>query len=266
MESSGKRIKIDTFDNDEEAETFLDFAAQDALGLLPEMWVKILSENPQLSVHDISRMCKLNTMFRNMCRSGLIWDKIYIRQFGTEALKRATKQMPDDARARLLTHRMETYILPNISDTIGDEHSIEFSLDEDVSGGIYIRQYSSGRFSMLVSIEFKKDVLDRVVDTFSENLKSISDDWLSYTPIGGVYSWDLTTEEHLTFDELLRHRRMVIYFMLSLGFQPTGLNLNEKRQVFTGDKCDVCQVEPARYKCDTCEEAVYCSEECWKSR
>ena len=82
MERGQKRVKTHDFENDEEAEVYLDSFLLGKPELPLEMWVKILSGNPALSIQDIQRMCRVNSLFKQMCDTGIVWDHIFIRQFG----------------------------------------------------------------------------------------------------------------------------------------------------------------------------------------
>ena len=84
MERATKRVKKHNFENDEEAEAYVDSLLLGKPELPLEMWVKILSSNPALSLQDIQRMCHVNSLFEQICDSGLVWDEIFRRQFGKE--------------------------------------------------------------------------------------------------------------------------------------------------------------------------------------
>lgn len=83
MEPPFKRCN---FSSDEEAAIYV--ASWDSLPV--EVWVKILANNPGLSVHDIQHMCSASKKFREQCDGGggWIWNEIFIRQFGKDAFER----------------------------------------------------------------------------------------------------------------------------------------------------------------------------------
>jgi len=105
MERPIKKVKTHGFQSDQEAQTYIDYALR---GGIPDrnVWILILSNNPELSVQDISRMCRVNSFFKSLCDSGEVWDKIFVRQFGTETLDQARKMFPQEPLLRLMTWRV----------------------------------------------------------------------------------------------------------------------------------------------------------------
>jgi len=92
-ESFLKRSKTRTFDTDEDVEEYLED----------------LVNNPTLTVPEIKKMCRVDPRVEAACANGAIWDRIFIRQFGTASMEKAKMEGLDHPLKRLLTWRYVEY-------------------------------------------------------------------------------------------------------------------------------------------------------------
>jgi hypothetical protein len=77
-----KRAKTHDFRNEDEANAYI--ADTKFNGTPKDVWLEIMTSNHRLSVRDIRVMCSANVTFRDLCATGIVWDKIFIKQFGLD--------------------------------------------------------------------------------------------------------------------------------------------------------------------------------------
>jgi hypothetical protein len=259
MDPSVKRIKTHGFENDEDAQRFMAAAhlgPADMGGLLKENWIHILTQDPELSVDDILRMCSLNKRLKALCDTGIIWDEIYKRQFGLEDFAQALVDMramgPEDgpesrvALARLFTRRYELmmdhhiYRGDSFADKAGSSLRITGNCDPTVIPPYFIN----------VSTKRDAHVISLMVNCLQR--RNIKIDVLS--------PYLLEPAEGLGQSELKTGHRTAVFCAMLLGFFPRGMPRNNLFRV--GDPlCSVCG-DAASHQCDRCS-LPYCGNECF---
>lgn len=114
-EQPKKRVKESGFETDDEAKKYIKTLKKGYPTLSKGVWMLLLSNNPELSIGDIQRMCRVNKYFKALCAERVIWDKIFNRQFGHEALQQAKKEELNEPLARLVAwRRVAVYHKKNI--------------------------------------------------------------------------------------------------------------------------------------------------------
>jgi hypothetical protein len=108
------------FTSTKDAEGYLILTGYETLP--KNLWLEVLASNPLLSVSDIRKMCTASTEFNALCSTGVVWDRIFIKQFGNARfleVRDATRgeaseglSVERDALLRLLAARTEKYSGP----------------------------------------------------------------------------------------------------------------------------------------------------------
>lgn len=81
MERQLKRVKTHSFENAQEAQSYLDFVTRKGLlPLTPDLWFYIMLQNDQLSLRDVEALCSLNKDFHALCKQKEIWRKMFEKQ------------------------------------------------------------------------------------------------------------------------------------------------------------------------------------------
>lgn len=81
MEGGSKRVKTHSFENPQEAQSYMAFVTRK--GLLPltaDLWLRIMIQNEDLSLRDVEMLCSLNRDFRAICKEKEIWKQLFEKQ------------------------------------------------------------------------------------------------------------------------------------------------------------------------------------------
>ena len=254
MERATKRVKTHGFENDDEAEAYLDSLLLGIPELPLEIWVKILSSNPALSVQDIQRMCRVNSLFKQMCDTGIVWDEIFKRQFPGE-LAQIRNEFPDpepvgngenvgkNALLRLLATRISK--LPHqLQD--GYNHIVFWSIGKE---GIKLRYElfaASGAHVILLNPS-ELSILNEIENIFR------SVEYTEFVRTRIAFIWKVIRINPET-------SRKLIMVGLKHGLLPFW---NTEHMVYLGSTifCSNCETE-AFYKCGGCHQQYYCGQDC----
>jgi len=284
MERATKRVKTHDFENDEEAEFYLDALLLGDPFLPVDIWVKILSENSELSVQDIQRMCRVNSKFKQMCDTGLIWDKIFIRQFGNATFDRVSKftSVVDGKHIslrRLIAYRIVTNI-DNVPWTM--KRGLVVYGYKYYSMSLEIHKYDYYRIDVTVQRVKDPNIVKKYYDIvfddinygigyFMEDIsrvirKSMRSHEIEWNAWDGEEYWE-------GYTILGNHRNPMRQTKLLMRLLGDGWIYNpeegDKKNIYTGTPilCFTCN-SIARYACGKCQKQFYCGQECaekeWK--
>jgi len=237
--------------------------------LSPDLWEYMLYNDKTLSIRDIQHMCSVNRAFREMCKDGKIWQRIFVRQFGREWFAQALREQADDkwyasrnetqAERRLytlMTWRVYRSILDiNAYWQIGDP-ATAFELSHE---RISVDAHAVKLFfpmetdrSVLVSdvVHLMEPVAQKDIATDEDD-----DDTLLYT-------WVVeraTRNAEPLFPESLE--RKLIFAGLAAGLRTVYPALR-KESLGSPLLCARCGQEAVDYRCGGCKTAYYCSDAC----
>jgi len=269
MESATKRVRTHDFQNDEEAEAYIDSLLFGKPQLPLEIWVKILSSNPALSVQDIQRMCRVNSLFKELCDTGIIWDEIFKRQFGLRAFRDARTQMPDDSLARLFTIRFMKIMSPQS----GDGRSYMWKLDSPNKGKLQFQFEASEITNFGDGNDYREIQMDFLAKSYGpkdfEFVQQFARDLIDHTfidrfPIiwqdGGIYvAWSFKAFVDSDFEQP-NFEQWIVYYLFKHKYYRKGGGEYVVRKMQLG-QCVICD-EIAEYVCGKCKDQLYCGQEC----
>jgi hypothetical protein len=275
MQDSGKRIKTHgpLGESDDEARRFMastHIGPTDMGGLLKENWIHVLTQNPELSVDDILRMCRLNKRLKALCDTGVIWDEIYKRQFGLEDFAQALVDMhamgPEDgpeskvALARLFTRRYELmrertpYTNLLFADRT-DGAIMVYLWSTKVAGTSVFRINQYG-----LNMETRTNDQIRMINRLQKH--NVKIEQIAYTLMTGPAG--------LSQAELITGYRKIVFCAMLNGFFPRGESDEDTRTLRVGNNaareplCAACG-GAALHQCDRCG-STYCGDECFDAR
>lgn len=275
MERVVKRLKSWFFDTDEEAKEYIESLTFGNPNLPKDVWVQILSSNKNLSVQDIQRMCRVNSDFNELCRSGIIWERIFIRQFGQEEydkMKRIFADVQDPLKPllMLLTRRyyepiLPPYYPPTVNRFLLNifEQPLTFIIIHDFEDRYLEIQlfYEAGsqtdfqRFkSRLTETDFSKlkMILWRLVGALGIKEYNIDGtEW--FQRLTKIYWKYYSTDDTLILK--------CIYHLFSVGTTPTMTNKN----IYVGTQICASCAQPASSVCGRCRQVAYCDKECQRA-
>lgn len=229
-----KKAKTHDFETDQEAASYL--------GMFPvEVWINILSVNPNLSVKDIERMCRVNSVFKDLCDSGIIWKRIFMRQFKVnnaeyerimdEGIYISPLNLLMTWRIYNENHSRHTYLT---NPELGVEITIEkYNGDGDDDDNDNNNEYH-------VSVEGYANASDDL----RENLLLILGN--PHSVYNNERVWRFDPPDPFVF-------RAVIATALAHGLRTMW------ETEYVG--CNVCGIE-AQYACGDCQESAYCNVGC----
>ena len=292
MEPTTKRVKRRDFKNEEEAEEYLQKEFPDWLQLPVEIWVKILSSNPALSVQDIERMCnvmrKNASWFGEMCDSGIIWDDIFKRQFGRETFERVKRftlsvRGPKVSLRRLMAYRIVV---------AGTNNNFSWEMKKGLRGydGNKIVYWSiTIRFSK--GYEYRFDITADELPVW-DAFKYAKSSALVFVPAdysisgymtdigreiedimqGSKIDWRVDDEswEGASYYGTIPYRKRqtkLLMELLNMGLR--YIPKTDDKNIYTGSLvlCQNCQ-NIAKYACGECQKKFYCGQKCaqkdWK--
>lgn len=111
MEISPKKAKTHNFKSNEEASAYMKEMAA-LLGPLPSsVWAYILSNNLELTLRDVERMCSLNTKFQDICKDERVWENILEKELERSPLqwKTASNVLDDMYSAKEIVFMMRVF-------------------------------------------------------------------------------------------------------------------------------------------------------------
>ena len=253
-------VKTHNFENEDEAKTYVYDILTGKPELPTDVWVQILSNNSELSIKDIQQMCKVNIMFKEICDTGAIWDKIYMRQFGLEAFKLARAKMPKDSLARLFTTRFMNMMSPGPRKGLdytwklvsNDPKPITFKFTATAIDAANTRAYSFEFINRSFS-QYQFEFIQQFIDTLVQNtsvrkMPSIHEDRDIYI------SWIIGRRNKADFEE------WIIYYLFKHNYSYKG----DKKYIVDHmqmGQCVVCKQE-AEMLCGACKQQWYCGNEC----
>lgn len=285
LEMATKRVRTHEFANNEEAVEYLDSLLLGRPELPLEVWIKILSINTELSVSDIKMMCSVNSHFKALCNSGIIWDAILKRQFNDNPnlVQKIFQEIPDDGDFNTPLYRLMTLRVTMNPDPSLRAKSWVFrkgSLDrgDKVIHFLKARLYKQQLLRQLAEnvLEFRLYDITRRGDSMASkhNLKNyISDLTINQTGlkflmepridlnmIEETSTWFWKGMEGIQTSTTSGGRRM-IYNLLRDGW----IASNHEEVALTGDAvdCIICGSQ-AKSACGRCGSVYYCGLECAK--
>jgi hypothetical protein len=221
---------------------------EESLENLPlEIIVKMLSENPEISVDDIQAMARTSTRFREIVDSGMIWRAIFRRQFGSQEFNRMTRKYPFPSLMILLMVR----------------RFIEYSrlyINERWRQVAHWFSHKTLRTDCVLYVSFEKiEVLCQAPPGFNS---AIFNDFIievvklpyHYSITSRAQETDRFRIEILAFTDELFEKLCIILF--------THFKLNDryaKEGVYLGS-C-ICS-KPAQFREDGPDGKLFCSEQC----
>lgn len=279
MKSFTKRTKTHNFENDAEAAEYVHDLLKGTPTLPRDLWIQILSSNPQLSVQDIQAMCRVNKAFQELCDSGLIWDKIFQRQFGLEKWKE-WKEWDEE----YLQKYYPGINYPNIKSSIpllklmtarvlfGHDSSnwMKRSWKLRTPSGWFVMYTAPGvsapansisirpvfHFTVAVPLYFDRGDSTRITQRIRAVIQRHPDFTAVVSRLADSTFLILHQDLHDSFTRSESFESAVIFDLLSTGAR-TGSNLE-----FVG--CTLCSA-PALFTCKGCTQTFYCGETCASS-
>lgn len=208
-----------------------------------DIWVQILANDKTLSVIDIMYMCSVNKRFRDLCQRGLIWEKIFIRQFGVKHFQNIQKIQEKDqwfeqlnlqyARKMFITLMAErvrtiqdmgdeiTYWYIDIDTPQQNRVALYHSLDESI--------YTESNHFLMLTIHYKSRSSDPIFESLLQFI-SVTLGMHEYRTTEGrpsgphsryftTITWTLRQNERNNgnFSYALEHK--IIFFGLHLGLE-----------------------------------------------
>lgn len=278
MELPTKRVKkTHGFQNDDEAQNYLDSLLLGKPELPLEIWVKILSSNPKLSVDDIQSMCRVNSLFKQMCDTGIIWDKIFIRQFGITEFDQAKRELNFDTSMFVVRHpgfhalfRLMTWRIYNMASQYmsygGGTWYWSIASSEVILQHVHV--ITNNRYTHFVRLMEPNDFAGTwAVETImgasvpsAQRVEYPPDDIKRARRMRGEYfqiyiDWKLPfqTRNNAEFTPALE--RELIYIGLKYGLRSMYGDENIGKRM-----CNICG-NYAKFNCKKCKK-VYCSKAC----
>jgi len=272
MEESVKRVKSSGFESDADARQFMAVAhigPTDMGGLLKENWIHVLTQNPELSVDDILRICSLNKRLKALCDTGVIWDEIYKRQFGLEDFAQALVDMralaPEDgpesrvALARLFTRRYE----------LMRERSTHTNLlfKDNADGVIRVYLWKKRTTNVIRIDHYAVDIDTPHPNVFLNMLSCLQRHNIEIRQVSQRL-W--IGPSGISQAEKITGYRKIIFCAMLTGFFPRGWPGEDTRMLHVGNSavgeplCSVCG-DVASHQCDRCS-LPYCGNECFDAR
>ena len=283
MELAIKRVKTHDFENDEEAEAYVDSLLLGKPELPLEIWVKILSSNPALSVQDIQRMCSVNSLFKKLCDTGLIWDEIFKRQFGKEdfwLVKGYTKRSIHPL-SRLIIRR----IIGNNTVPSPTEHTIYWQFQKTVAFssthlqtnrvvtyGIALYWFM-GRYVLGLARKDKGAFLyyDKQIDYFETDVNVSDYETILSSRLAGILDKQIgpiRDGQNILVRNKIRKNLFIHEVKILEWLQKSFVRAtSDKYDIFIG--CSMCN-KHAEYACGRCKQQYYCGQGCaqkdWKQK
>lgn len=278
MEHFNKKVKTYDFESEEEAGSY---ASSFMRGIPVEIWVHILSSNERLSIQDIKRMCRVNLRFNQLCASGIIWDKIFIRQFGLQTFQREQQReyLPDRVVCFLNKY------LPEFD--IAKESSLlrlfayrAYSKGYTEDAEAYMEVYEK----MWTFYKRNNEVLD-ISSDFDETeyvLKFSGNTDIKYITTAARITNLISEAQAKYLRRILDapHKSKIVYHdimhkaiiktnllqFLCIMFAKQFVLSQEimKESVYTGKQCIVC-TEISKFVCGGCKQRYFCSKMCAKN-
>jgi hypothetical protein len=245
-----KRPRSSHFETDRQAALYLEPLLQGNPSLPVEVWVQILlNDNPALSVTDISRLCRVNSAFAELCASDAIWPVIFKRQFGQEAWKTAVAEfesnpnMPAEPGKRAMYLLLIWRIMANVWHTIPHDPYVTRLL-----------HLTNGKYDIFVRAYMVSLTKYRQFTHFND----LKNAFKRHVNIGGPFGWDLNTgvyweDRQGHFDATLI-REIILIGLLE------GMHTADRSELV--GRCASCDA-PAALGCSACQGAVaYCGVDC----
>ena len=277
MERPTKLLKTNDFTTDEEAKAYIDTFLLGNPILPKDVWIKILSGNPELSVQDINRMCSVNKTFQKLCASGNIWDKIFIREFGEKVFQQEQQReyLSENVKAFFKNYywRYDSAVVKNFK-------LLRLLTFRVVEKGIAPPSFwHEKQWTIHRPRSFFKDYIDIGTNDYSSYMINFSGNQdISYNTNAAVASGliDKKTAKYITYtldtpfkSKLIRTEETVtktnaLQFIYMLLANKYTLNRNiMKKKIYVGQECVVC-ANIAEYACSRCESRFFCSDNCAK--
>lgn len=282
MERVVKRLKSWFFDTDEEAKEYIESLTFGNPNLPKDVWVQILSSNKNLSVQDIQRMCRVNSDFNELCRSGIIWERIFIRQFGQEEYDKMKRIFADDTKKdkkllMLLTMRYYRYRKPQRYNQIYlfSLHILKEPLFLTLRHFLYhdavdlIMKYNDFHCKIVTQCE-RRMSFDAFKTSLTKDNLILLKGVINYLyreldPLSKINFHDENWFQDST--EIFEHDsersdifvKRCIYYLLSIGARAITKN------IYVGSKICASCAQPASSVCGRCHQAAYCDKECQRA-
>ena len=266
MEPVHKRTKTNQFDSDDDAEVYLESLLHGNPSLPLNVWIEILSLNSELTIRDIQRMCRINSLFKKMCDSSSLWNRIFQRQYGVGALDRAKSLVPvelqprasslNPALVRLITWRIMEAEFEGDGRVAFNLRSVKYGVvvfsetREGMSiamGRMPDNTITSRHFQIIVEMERLLHLKPGPFRNVAIKLRGYGRstrlfvNWVRNGPLAGGDAVEIVFP--------------VVYLLLYNGYTQNLENyVNEHI-------CSVCSL-PAENVCIKCEQKVYCNQNC----
>jgi len=248
--------------------------------VLKDVWIKILSGNPELSVQDINRMCSVNKTFQQLCASGNIWDKIFIRQFGEEVFQQEQQReyLSENVKAflKVKTFLKDAAVVNNFKLLRLLTFRVfkkGFTLGTDIKGALYDQKWSFKKdvfFGTILSIRMNEFGYS-IVFTGDREAKrttnaAVAANLITETEAKYIcYSLDTYyASKIVNIDAINSITTNLLQFIYLLLANKYTLDTNiMKENIYVGQECVVC-ADIAEYACSRCESRFFCSDNCAK--
>jgi hypothetical protein len=257
-----KRVRHDVVPDDEAAWQWLQdygpiierwdqFGYEKRYGVFPlDVWSVILGH---MTARDILRLSKLSKTFCELAQSAQIWNAIFVREFGEEALKEARRTMPD-ARARVFAWRLKQFLpTPAAFENVqwifqhvdGPAAVINF-----MGKGLYLmyktNEEKEERVALLLEHGFVEYDLNEFREGRQPNYFKVFRDKIMVLAQDRKDLWDLAMA--------------VVYEMLSREYYP--IIIEHRKELLKNEICAYCAQPAEELRCSACKSAFYCNAAC----
>ncbi len=226
------------FRTDDEAMRFVQEVTQ-GRALPPQLWLKILANDPELHVVDIQTLAMIEPsgVVMELAKSGAIWEAIIRRQFGQEELDYWKTKRPFILPLELLIGlRLVNYL---------NEEPVGIQTRTSIYGLRHVPLTFSGTKALFFVdypnwIEIKKIDMDIwwALKRVDRNVREV----------GTRFEFERTNEESLIID------------LVANGFRPRTQDFKDKAYM---GACAFCGAQaPNLPICSGCDSVAYCGEEC----
>lgn len=281
MERELQRVKTHSFENAQQAQSYLDLVTRKGLlPLTPDLWFYIILQNDQLSLRDVEALCNVNDDFRALCHEREIWRKVFEKQVpekDREIIIGAYRLLTDEPaplKYQWLLFLWRTYKHPSVSeDRDGTKFTWRFSKFSPSGDRVYqvlISHiiYDIGNYANIHCTLFAKNSYTaKSVETEAE--WSIFEEIIFFLEKDGnrMNSAKFTDHQFSVWGPLdpLKMMPEKVYLKVLLIILRAGYTFKKEKEA--GIRAQICQRigcdAVAKKKCALCD-TIYCSDDCGK--